>query len=317
MSIVLNSLLPIFGLMLLGAISKKFNILGDNSSKVISRFVLFFSLPAILFVTIAEASKDELLNIPFFSSMVIVMFLFYIGVFLFCRFYKRPANESLLLALSIAFPNTAFMGIPVLLSLFGEISLIPLAIANLVATLIFCLTVLLLEITEDDNREKNLLKKIIKVLLTQPLLIAIVLGIIASLVEFRLPKAASAFLHQLGSTCGPCAMFILGEKILDLKFNSLKKRYIKLGLIAKLIIMPIIAYLILNILNVSPIWAASGILLMGLPAASTPYMLAIEKNICSEESSELIIISTAFSLITLGIIIFLMTKNSAISSLLI
>ena len=305
MNIVLNSLMPIFGLMGLGAVSKKFDILGESSEIIISRFVLYFALPAILFIAVAESSIYELLNKNFLISMIIVMSIFYIGVFCICLFFRKSVQISSMRSLAITFPNTAFMGIPVLLSLFGEKALLPLALVNLLTTFIFCGTVLILEITDKNKsrEERSIYLKTLKIMITQPVLIAILAGILVSAFAIKIPVAISSFCHQLGMTAGPCAMFILGERILKLKFSSIFKRHISFGLFLKLVLMPLITYIVLLQFNVDPLWASCGLILMALPSAGATYMLAVEKNVCIVESSELIIISTVFSFISLSIII--------------
>jgi malonate transporter and related proteins len=305
MSIVLNSLLPILGLMGLGAVSKKFNILGDNSEKIISRFVLYFSLPAILFISVGEAPIGDLLNKNFLTAIIIVLVIFYLGIFAICLLFRKNIQTSSMHSLGISFPNTAFMGIPVLMSLFGEKSLIPLAVVNLLTLFMFCGTVLLLELTDSNQSRngKNIYSKVLKTMISQPVLIAILGGIAMSMCHFEVPKPVSNFCHQLGMTAGPCAMFILGERVLNLKFGSVLKRNIRFGIVAKLILMPLIAVILLLVLNVNPLWASSGLVLMALPSAGSTYMLAVEKNICITESSELIIISTVVSFLSLSVII--------------
>jgi malonate transporter and related proteins len=237
--------------------------------------------------------------------MISVLLIFYIGVFVICLFLRKNVQKSSMHSLAISFPNTAFMGIPVLMSLFGEKSLLPLAIVNLLTTFMFCGTVFILEITDKNQSrtEKAMYSKVLKVMFTQPVLIAILMGIFASAFKIEIPKALSNFCHQLGMTAGPCAMFILGERILNLKFSSMLKKHIRIGLIAKLILMPMITFVVLIFLDVNPLWAASGLVLMSLPSAGSTYMLAVEKNVCIVESSELIIISTVVSLVSLTIII--------------
>jgi predicted permease len=67
--------------------------------------------------------------------------------------------------------------------------------------------------------------------------------------------------------------------------------------------MPIVTVVPLLLLNVNPLWAACGLILMSLPSAGSTYMLAVEKNVCIIESSELIIVSTVLSLVSLPVII--------------
>ncbi|MCP4179871.1 MAG: AEC family transporter [bacterium] len=306
MNIVLDSLLPIFGLMLLGALSKKTNILGKNSDKVISRFVLYFALPAILFIAVAEAPIEKLLNIKFIVISSIILGTFYIIIFIASYLAEKSAPISSLRSLALSFPNTAFMGIPILLSLFGEKSLLPLAMINLLTTLLFCCTILVLELTEKNQpKSQKVHKKLLKIMIKQPIMLSIIAGIIISALKIHLPIVLSGFCHQLGSTAGPCAMFILGEKLLDIKFNSFFNKAITVGCILKLIIMPAVTLVMMLIFHVNPFWAACGFLLLSLPCASSTYMIAVDKKLYIKESSELIIVSTIVSFISLSAIIIL------------
>lgn len=62
---ILNIVLPVFGIILGGYLTRHFNILDAASSKALNRFVYAITLPPLLFLSSAKTPLEELLNWPF------------------------------------------------------------------------------------------------------------------------------------------------------------------------------------------------------------------------------------------------------------
>lgn len=77
MQAILNVVLPVFGLILAGVLAGRFQLLGQDSSEALNRFVYFFALPAVLFVGMARVPVEKSANLPFlgayFGALAIVV----------------------------------------------------------------------------------------------------------------------------------------------------------------------------------------------------------------------------------------------------
>src|SRR5258708_16168032 len=65
MQAILNVVLPVFGLILAGVLAGRFQLLGQDSSEALNRFVYFFALPAVLFVGMARGPVERSAHLPF------------------------------------------------------------------------------------------------------------------------------------------------------------------------------------------------------------------------------------------------------------
>lgn len=109
--IVLRTVIPIFLLMSLGFISRKIGILRSGDERVLSAYLYYFALPALLFVDLAEATFNEE-NVRFVAAGVAPIFIA-IVVYLVLYYLARFSKDTLyLLILSTVFGSLAFFGIP-------------------------------------------------------------------------------------------------------------------------------------------------------------------------------------------------------------
>jgi hypothetical protein len=306
MDTILQGILPVFIILILGAVSHKINLLGENNEKVMTNFVVFIALPLLLFVAIAEAPIHQLLNLKFIVATIIAMFGLYFSIIIFCIIKNKSfdAKDSLR-ALSMSFPNAAFMGTPIIMSLLGKQALLPLAIVNFFDIAKYIITSILYDsvIKDKSHQQKPIFKVFANTIIKQPVLLAIVMGTLFSMFSIHLPVSVSKTCYLLGETAGPCAVFMLGSKLLGLRLQIFKSANNYIGLILKLVVMPVIGLVMFLLLGVSPYWSVAGVILLGLPCGALPYILAVSKGEYIQESSELFIISTTVSLFTLSIIV--------------
>jgi malonate transporter and related proteins len=209
-------------------------------------------------------------------------------------------------ALATASPNTAFMGIPVIMVLFGSKGMLSVIISSVILSLVVCVAVVMLEVFLEP-KNLSLFKLIKKIIVKNPIILSILAGFLLSALNIELPKSIAELFSQLGSTCGPCAMFAIGMT-LTLKLPRRIIPQLVIINLARLIVMPAIVFLLLLLFNASPLMAATGLILSAMPVAATTFIIAQQYETDVHESSDMVISSTLISIITLSIAILIISS---------
>jgi malonate transporter len=117
---------------LLGALAGRFGVISHDRSRVLASLALDFCLPALLFAATATMPVTELENWRFFLGVAIGLLAIYAAALaLALTAFRTSAAEGPLQALNNAFPNMAFMGVPVLSAVIGKSAVLSVVIGNL------------------------------------------------------------------------------------------------------------------------------------------------------------------------------------------
>lgn len=293
--------MPVFIIIILGFLAEKYHLLGENSSRVLTGFVYYFALPFLLFISMANEPISQSLNVDFMAVFFISTIILYIIGFCISIIFKpyRLQNSSLR-AMAIASPNTAYIGIPLLLGLFGSRAILPAALSTIVLAFIMVISTIILELAADNYQEKNIFLTVLSVVFKNPLVISPILGVIFAVLRIKLPMVVNSFSHQIGMTAGPCALFAIGQTLVK---NRIFAEKLELSIVAflKLIIHPLIILLLIFIFKMSGFWAASAFLLSSLPTAAVVIVFAQKYHVYENSASALILGTTLLSMVTLVI----------------
>lgn len=139
--------------------------------------------------------------------------------------------ESAILALTSSFPNMAYVGVAVLISLFTVTGLLPVILGNFVSSFVLIpLTVIVLHLrgtsTPPDAGQaaaQSTLGKDLLHTIAQPLVWAPLLAIVLVLAHVALPALAAASINQIGATAGGVALFALGAGCSASRFISISR----------------------------------------------------------------------------------------------
>lgn len=130
--IIIYAIVPIIVIMLLGFVLGKKNVFNGNDSKRFNKVVLDIALPAALWVSIAQASREELvsdLKLTIISAVgIMACFMAVYFVFLYC-FKKNTGADAAVSALISGSPTIGFLGFAVLEPIFGTTPRVALVVA--------------------------------------------------------------------------------------------------------------------------------------------------------------------------------------------
>lgn len=302
---VINSVVPIFGLILLGWFCGKRRLFNESATDALNRFVIYLALPALLFAAMARADLDAMAEIGFVISFTLGTLLTTLIYFWISRREGLPYMPRMINGLSVSYSNAGFMGIPLILLVFGE-SALPIAIIGAVLTVgvQFAATIVVIEI----HRARGgtllpALKKVLLSLLKNPILVATVFGGGCSALGINLPASVMNGVDLLGAAATPCALLTIGLFLAQTTVPRGNNSVFQIvGL--KLLVHPlIVGILALGVFDLDPLWAWCAILATALPVGTGPFMLANLYQQDAAVSARAILVSTLLSVLTLTALI--------------
>ncbi|MEW9989519.1 AEC family transporter, partial [Clostridium butyricum] len=194
---------------------------------------------------------------------------------------------------------------PVVLSLFGEdgAGITSILIAVIVPMFNF-LAVIVLEVFRGGNLN---LKTIIKGIITNPLILASLLGILMLVLQIKLPTIFEKTISDMSKIATPLALVVLGGSFRIEKINKNLKPLI-IGVIGKLIIVPLIFIPIAIYLGFRDIELASVMIMLSAPVAVSSFTMAEQMEADGELAAQLVVFTSMFSVLTIFIYIFAMKQ---------
>ena len=300
--IIINSVFPVFVLILVGIILKRINFTTEKFLIVSDKLVYYILWPAMLFWKIGGQSISNGTNLSIaYATVCAVIVLFLIST-LFIFFYKVKKFDSGTFSQSCYRFNT-YIGIAVILNSLGEKGLIPLGliITFVIPIVNFFSVSILIWFSGEHFSTKSQIKITVLSIIKNPLILACASGLLFSLSGLKFP----IFLHNsfslISSAALPLALISIGGSFTVAKFSD----YLSLSLFAsafKLLLFPVIGFLFLSLFNVTGLSFKVGMIFFALPTSTAIYALSSQLNSNTNLASSTIVISTALSLISLSVI---------------
>lgn len=299
---IINAIVPIFLVIFIGVLAGKAKIIEFGHKKSLINFVTKISLPLLLLGTTLNTPIENFADI---RVLLVIIFgltiLFFTTYFIFKKIFKVNSNKIAISSLTSSFPNSTFMGIPVLIKLYGESAMVMIIIFTIVASvLLVSFTVVIVE--SNKNKDVHPFRHILKILNT-PMIIVPILGLVLSYYNFSIPEVFNSAFSLIGNTAPAIALFVMGVGISSSKLTMSKE--VGLMIIIKNIIAPFVFLILLVLFGIKGEIFKQLLLISAIPTATIAPMLASQYEAYEIESNSASIIGTITSIITLGIIIYL------------
>ena len=209
---VINIIFPIFALIAAGYGCRKFGLLNEAASVQINRFVIWLALPAQLFDFTSRHSMALTTNGGFILAFGGSAILIYLTSLIFYWYKHRSWGQASFYGLSASYANTGYMGIPLCILALGENSLGLAIISTLIVVCgLFSLAIIFIEAgLNAHHRWYEIILTITKSILTNPLLLAPLIGAVLASQEMVLYVPFQNFLTLLAGAASPCALVAIG-----------------------------------------------------------------------------------------------------------
>jgi malonate transporter and related proteins len=303
---------PFFALVLAGYVAARQKLLTLDAIPGLNGFVLFFALPCMLYRFGSNTPIAQLLDIHLFMIYLLCALLM-VGVVVFVSLNERIRwNDAAFGALVAAFPNTGFMGVPLLVALLGAGAAGPAIVTivvDMVITTSLCIAISRLD-TADQHGAGEALKKALKGMLSNPMPWAISLGAVSSSLELKLPGAIDQTIKLLADAASPVALFTIGAVLYRAQSRMAVSAHTRLELfdywpivIFKLLVHPslVLGFMLLAQSLGWPVQSFSMVvvtLVAALPSASNVAMLTERFGANTARVAVVILLTTMISFVT-------------------
>lgn len=306
MESILTVMAPLFLIIFLSACWQKYKPLGAEWSRVLNGLALNVGLPVLIFTALAKNSVSLsqeagliLANSGFILASMLLIFL--LGKAF--RLNKKSLKTWLLCGI---FGNVAYLGIPVLSQISGE-QILPTASLIVAIYLFWIFTVAVGILNYKINENKTyIIKETFKNCVKNPLLLAVVLGLLTSGFQITLPQVLITTLDMISALATPTVLIILGLFIGNSKIGKISEWGPVLAFtILTLALLPAAFYGSFLAFGYNPTLFSSSIIQAAMPLAITPFAMADQYELDKAFIARCVVLSTIISVISLPLWIVL------------
>lgn len=242
---------PFFALVLAGYVAARRRMLPLEAISGLNSFVLYFALPAMLFTFGARTPVGQLLDV---SALLVYLACALAVVALVVRTSMNARirwNDASFGALVAAFPNTGFMGVPLLVALLGAAAAGPAILTmlvDLIVTSSLCIALSRLD-GADEHGAAEAARKALKGMALNPMPWSIALGAVASALGIEPVKPVMQTIELLAAAASPVALFTIGAVLARSQYMAALERHDPLPLrdylpvvLVKLVLHPLLVF---------------------------------------------------------------------------
>ena len=280
----------------LGYFLKRIDFLSEKDIDPLNKIVMYILMPCMIFSALYSADMSLL---PTLGILPFVILTASIGsgvisyIVLKRLHYDDKKIWSVLVTVMIA--NTAFMGYPVNLGVYGHPGFLRAIFCDLATTCMFLLLSFVLVLKFGGT-----VKRAFREILLFPPLWAVVLGISFNLLNIPIGPVLDKTVNYLADGAIPLIMISLGLSI-ELGGLARSKAMVIFTSIVKLGVFPLIALIVVSLLGLTGLQHDVGIIEAAMPSGMLSLLLAITYKLDYELTSDCILINTVISLITLPV----------------
>ena len=214
----LNATAPVFLMMLLGMLFRRLGWIDEAFASKMNRFVFLVPLPVLVFHDLAAAEIGDVWNFRFVAFCFLATAAsIAICALLSCLLKEKPRRGEFIQASYRS--SAALLGIALTTNIYGDAGLVPLMIIGSVP-LYNVMAVVVLSLTAPDekkasgqaaiSRKAELWKRTLKGIVTTPIILGILLGLLWSMLRLPLPPILGKTVTNLGDLAAPLGLMAMG-----------------------------------------------------------------------------------------------------------
>lgn len=300
---ILNSLFPVFAVVILGNVLKQYKLTDKTFLKISDNLVYFIFFPVLLFWKIGGTSSTDGVYRNFCIAVVCGVFIIWLLSCIFLKIFGISEYQAGSFSQS-CYRFNSYIGVAVIMNIMGEDGIKPFGILmGFVIPFINVLAVsTLIWFSGKTFTIHERIRFTVKALVSNPLII----GCLAGMIYARLFSGFPVFLENtfriISLATIPLSLLSIGS---TLTFANMKG-YFKVSFAAagiKLLIFPVTGYFLLKIFAVTDMLFKVGMIFFALPTASSVYILSSQLNSDTDLASASIMLSTLLSFFSLSAVL--------------
>jgi hypothetical protein len=306
---ILNTILPVFLIIGIGASLRRAGFFSSDFVTGLSRLTFWVGLPALLFYKIATAELDPQSAGTLYLMILFGMFCCIAAGFAAGKLLKLQSEEVGVLTQGAFRGNLVYVGLPIVLySLSGNgqgyENMESLAVIVIALTVpVYNIVAVIVLLAGKHKFDKNAIGKMLRGIVTNPLLLACVAGLVYSMLFENLQPIIQRTLSSVGQMALPLALLCIGATLVQEKLDRKILPASVTGSLIKAIIAPAAGLLIAGPLGVDGAPLRIGLLLLSCPAAVASHIMAEQMTGAKNLSASIVVISTLLSIISFSLVL--------------
>ncbi len=295
---VINTVIPIFAIILLGWALQFKGFLPSNLISPLNGLVYYLAIPAMIFREVAKASFGTHFNLLLLAATLVpvaIVFVIALGV---GSFYAVPKGHMGTFVQSSFHGNLGYIGLAVAYYLLGEGGFTK---ASILAAFLMVLqnfaAVFGLQAFSQGSGERHRFWFLVEKILGNPVVFSALLGILFSVTRIPVPELIDRSLHIISGMALPLALLVIGASI---SFGLIRS-YLKLALSSgflKLLVLPGVGLLMYLWLGIPRTQFLPGLILLASPTATITYVMASEMRGSTDLATAAVSMNTLLSALT-------------------
>ncbi|WP_017727110.1 AEC family transporter [Halalkalibacterium ligniniphilum] len=294
MTIFVQVVFPVILVFFIGFLVQKWK---KVDIKPISTVAIYILTPCLVFRTFYEAEMNMQYVYMILFSLILLFALIIINkAYRFMRRYSQSTESGLIL--STAFMNSGNYGAPIILFAYGNAGF-----AYAVSLLVLQSVIMNFFGVYYAARGKEGIKIAIRAVLMMPATYAVILALILKATPIYMPDNLMLTVDIIAEAAVPTVMVILGMQLALIKWEHFEWGKIWFGTIVRLVISPLIAFLITLMFPFDPLLANVLIVLAAMPSAATIVMYAVQFQAEPRLVSSITLVTTLLSIFTITLLL--------------
>ncbi|KAA0549889.1 AEC family transporter [Bacillus sp. BGMRC 2118] len=299
---MITVLLPVLFIFAFGFVGQKFLRIEPRN---VSRVAVYLLTPFLAFRTFYEneINSDYLYLVLFALGLCFGLISIVYAVSYIKKYSKR---ETSALILSSVFMNNGNYGVPVALFAFGapgfDVAIILMVIQSLIMS-----TVGVYYAAKGSAGRQTGFKGAALAVLKMPVVYGSAFGITLQFSAITIPQTFYQSINLVADAAIPTVMIVLGMQLATITIKNIEIEKTIYSLMIKLVIAPLIAWLIVSQLPVSNLVQSIMIVMAAIPSAANTTLLSLEYDTKPDFVSSVTLLSTIGSIITLPIVLAILT----------
>ena len=299
---------PIFGVVICGYIAGRVRLLDKAAIRGISIYVFNLAIPLLLFYAMAKMDLPDVLPWRYLLGYYgCALGLFAVAFTLSGLVFGYRPKDAGIFAFGSSYGSFIPLGIPLVLTIFGERATLPLFMLVATQALVMFPVMTLVQASGDAGRgQDSRLWSFARGVIANQYLAGIALGTLVNLMDLSLPVVLVGVLELFAQSATPCALFALGAALSQYRVAG------SLGASAaicvmKTVIFPVVVWLVLRlVLELDPLWLSVAVVLAALPVGINTYLFAERYSTGVPLAAASTVVSTAVSMGTISLVLLLL-----------
>jgi predicted permease len=288
--------------MAIGFLIRKSGTIRENVLPDINKLVFSVFLPLLLFSNIYGTEILGVVRPKLILFTLTAILLVFLGAVIFSMLIEKNNGSRGSIIQSIYRSNLVLMGMPLAASIYGDKNVgVTAVMVSIIVPIYNVLAVIALEVFRGTEVQ---FLRVLSGILKNPLIIGGAAGILAALLDIRLPVVLEEIIADTAGAAMPMALIVLGASI---KFSSIDRcrRNLVIGVAGRLIVVPTLCLSVGALLGFRDIEFVTLIAVFASPVAVSAFTMASQMDSDSELAANTVAFSSAFACLTMFLWIFL------------